>query len=186
MTRQPTHGSDRLFWVLIVTSQAVHARLCNRTRTQLNPLMPLTDGVRFAWLIIIPKDDEQFVCSPDADSGQLDIADNCQRLGTSLREKGWDKERVASAVNYLRQTLQESPESQPALQRGLRSRAAAMIQEVWAEDPDAELLVVEPVQLPEFHARLGRYPRAKIDPTSDPKWCEQIQTDIRYGMGELP
>lgn len=131
MTRQPSHIPDTLFWVLILTSQAVHNRLRNRTRTQLNPLVPLADGVKYSWLILVPKDDIHFE------------------------------------------------------QEGLRPRAAEMIREVWVEDPDAELLVVEPLGLSELHARLDGYPRAKIDPTSDLRWCKQIQPDIRYGFGGL-
>lgn len=186
MTRQPIHGSERLFWVLIVTSEAVHARLRNRTRTQLNLLMPLADGVRSAWLIVIPRDDVQFDCPTDADPSQRFIADQCQRLESSLTEKRWDQDRVVSDVNDFRQNLQQNLAGQSGLQWGLRPRAAAMIQEVWAEDPDAELLVVEQLKLAEFHARLECYTRATIDPASDPKWCEKIQTDIRYGIGGLP
>jgi hypothetical protein len=94
--------------------------------------MSLADRVRYAWLILVPRDDAHF-------------------------ERG-----------------------------RLGSRAVAILQEVWGQDPDVELLVIEPLRLPEFHARLEHYPREKIDPASDPEWHRKIQTEIRYGMRSEP
>jgi hypothetical protein len=186
MNQPPLNLPERDLWVFIAARESAWNESRDQTRSFLKRVAELTERHQSVWMVVIPSALVQYQPPVDAEAIMRDIEDQCDRLGDASIVMGWSDETILEAQAFARRILRENFHRRSPTPIGLLVSAAAIIREVWALDPEAELLISEGLDFTKHGRSFETYPRVVLCPEADPGWRERVAPNIRYGIGGMP